>query len=71
MNGLYNSEINEKRCIGFCSFHRSGITVTQLRQKECLKKQCRHFEKREHEFWRQREITKQRRKERKARIFGI
>ena len=40
------------------------MTSTQLKQKECLKKQCNALEKYEHEFWRQRELTKMRRKNR-------
>ena len=65
LQSLYNTEISEKRCIGYCSRHHCYLSATQLKQKECLKKQCNHFEKYEHEFWRQRELTKMRRKQRK------
>ena len=64
LNSLYNTEINERRCVGFCWKHHCHITSTQLRQKECLKKQCNALEKYEHEFWHQREIMKMKRKNR-------
>lgn len=59
---LYNTEITEKRAVGYCHRHHCYITTKQIKQKECLSKQCHHLEKREHEFWRQRELTKLRRK---------
>jgi hypothetical protein len=62
LHSLYNTEISEKRCVGFCLRHQCYITATQIKQKECLKKQCGALEKYEHEFWRQRELTKMRRK---------
>lgn len=62
LNSLYNTEISEKRCIGYCWHHHCYVTATQIKQKECLKKQCNALEKYEHEFWRQRELSKQRRK---------
>ena len=65
---LYNTEITEKRAVGYCNRHHCYITTKQIKQKECLSKQCHHLEKRNHEFWRQRELTKLRRKNRKDRI---
>ena len=62
LQSLYNTEISEKRAVGYCHRHRCYVTSTQIKQKECLSKQCYHLEKREHEFWRQRELTKLRRK---------
>ena len=70
LHSLYNTEISEKRCIGYCRRHGCYISATQLKQKECLQKQCHHLDKHEHEFWRQRELTKQRRKDRKELIYG-
>ena len=64
LQGLYNTEISERRCIGFCWKHHCYLTSTQLKQKECLKKQCDALEKYEHEYWRQRELSKIRRKNR-------
>ena len=62
LNSLYNTEISEKRCVGYCWHHHCHVTATQIKQKECLKKQCSALERREHEYWRQRELTKARKK---------
>jgi hypothetical protein len=63
VQSLYNTEINEKRVVGYCHRHHCYISSTQLQQKECLKKQCYHLQKKEHEFWRQRELKKTKKKE--------
>ena len=63
LQGLYNTEISEKRVIGYCHRHHCYLSSTQLKQKECLKKQCNHLQKHEHEFWRQRELKKLKKKE--------
>lgn len=65
LRSLYNTEISERRCVGYCWKHKVAVTATQVKHKECLKKQCDALEKYEHEYWRQRELTKQRRKERR------
>jgi hypothetical protein len=62
LNSLYNTEISEKRCVGYCWHHHCYVTVTQIKQKECLKKQCNALERYEHEYWRQRELAKARKK---------
>lgn len=62
LKSLYGTEITEKRCIGYCKRHQCYITCTQLKQKECLKKQCHALEKYEHEFWKQRELMKMKKK---------
>ena len=69
LQGLYDTEITEKRAIAYCKRHHCYITTTQMKAKKCLDKQCYHLEKREHEFWRQRELTKMRRKSRKERLL--
>ena len=71
LHSLYNTQIKEKRCIGFCWNHHCYLSSTQLKQKECLKKQCNALERYEHEFWKQRELTKMRRKNRKELADGI
>lgn len=54
---------------GYCQLHRKGMTVKQIKQKECLKKQCNHLKKNEvHDYWRYRETIKNKRRERKDRI---
>lgn len=52
---------------GYCKYHHAGLTVKQIRCKNCLQKQCRHLVKNEdHVWWKQREATKQKRKARKS-----
>jgi hypothetical protein len=42
------------------------MTVKQMKAKSCLQKQCWHLIKNEtHQYWRQREVVKQKRKYRK------
>ena len=65
LQSLYNTEISEKKCIGYCGRHHCYLSVTQLKRKECLKKQCLHLKRHDHEFWRQREITKAKKQQRK------
>lgn len=50
----------------YCKLHHKHMTVKQMRCKNCLQKECWHLEKNaEHQYWRQRELTKQKRKARK------
>lgn len=62
VQGLYNTMLNERRAIAYCHKHHCCVSSTQLKQKECLRKQCTYLQKYEHEFWRQRELTKVRKK---------
>jgi hypothetical protein len=42
------------------------MTVKQMRCKNCLQKECRHLiKKEEHPYWKQRALTKQKKKARK------
>lgn len=68
LRSLYNTEISEKHCIGYCKRHCCYMTCKQLKRKECLKKQCHALEKRKHEFWDQRELIKAKRKSKEARL---
>lgn len=53
----------------YCKLHKCSMTVKQMRCKNCLGKECWHLEKNpNHQFWRQRELTKQKRKARKDAI---
>ena len=48
---------------GYCKLHHCSLTVKQIKAKECLKKQCWHLQKNEaHDWWRQRDVMKQKRK---------
>lgn len=54
-----------------CYRHQGAMTVKQIRAKGCLQKQCKYFKKNEdHNWWKQREATKQKRKARKERLYG-
>lgn len=66
VKGLYGSEFEKNRACAYCHHHRKFLTVKQVRQHECLQKQCYHLQKNaSHDWWRQREVIKHRRKERK------
>lgn len=54
---------------GYCKRHQKYMTVKQIRGKNCLGKECWHLEKNEtHDWWRQRNVIKQKRIERKERL---
>ena len=64
---LFNSYSNN--CCAYCRHHRCSMTVKQMKAKGCLQKQCWYLVKNEqHAYWRQREVTKQKRKDRKEMI---
>ena len=67
---LYGNQASDKHIIGFCWNHKVALTVKQLKHKECLKKQCNALEKYEHEYWRQRELMKLKRKNKKGIIIN-
>lgn len=61
MNCLYGTE-SDNVC-AYCRRHQKGLTVRQVRKKECLKKNRWYLVKYEqHEWWNQRRLTKERRK---------
>ena len=67
VKGLYGSEFDKNRSCAFCKHHLCHLTVKQVRQHECLKKQCWHLQKNEnHDWWRHRDIMKQKRKAKKG-----
>lgn len=56
---------------GYCKLHKCHLTVKQIRCHNCLGKNCWHLEKNEdHNWWNQRAAAKQKRKERKQRLYG-
>ena len=64
---LFNTSSNN--VAAYCRYHHCGMTVKQMRCKDCLKKQCHYLVKNEnHQYWKQREVTKQKRKDRKHMI---
>lgn len=61
---LFNTYSNN--IAGYCKLHHCNLTVKQIKHKECLSKQCWHLQKNEqHDWWRQREVIKQKRKAKK------
>ena len=61
---LFNSQSNN--CCAYCKHHHCSMTVKQMKAKGCLQKQCWHLVKNaDHAYWRQREVIKQKRKDRK------
>lgn len=69
---LFNTYSNN--VAAYCKHHNCGMTVKQIKCKNCLGKQCWYLQKNEeHEWWAQRELTKQRRNNRKERMrsYGI
>lgn len=53
----------------YCRLHRRNMTVKQMKCKNCLQKECWHLIKNEgHQYWHQRELTKQKRKARRQAI---
>ena len=69
VKGLYGSEFEKSRSCGYCLHHHKHLTVKQLRQHDCLQKQCFYLIKNEeHNWWKQRENTKNKRKARKERL---
>ena len=69
VKGLYGSEFDACKSCGYCKRHHKHLTVKMVKQHECLNKQCHHLVKNEeHKWWAQRELIKQKRKERKIRF---
>ena len=69
MECLFNTK--SENIVAYCHNpkHPYGMTVKQMKCKNCLGKQCSHFVKNEsHDYWRQRAQVKQYRKARKQAI---
>lgn len=69
MKGMYCSELASNHACAFCKYHNCHLTAKQMRCKDCLNKQCKHFVKNEeHPYWKQREAMKAKRHARKHRF---
>jgi hypothetical protein len=67
MECLFHTE--SKNVAAYCKYHKCGMTVKQMKCKNCLGKQCYYLVKNEqHDYWRQRSVIKQKRIERKNEI---
>ena len=61
-----------EKCAGYCKRHNCGMTVRQIKSRNCLGKQCYYLVKNEdHAWWAQRERTKQKRKNRKEELANM
>lgn len=61
-----------ENCAGYCKRHNCGMTVRQIKSRNCLGKQCYYLVKNEdHAWWAQRERTKQKRKNRKEELANM
>lgn len=65
---LYGSK--SSNVAGYCKHHSRYLTVRQIKEHECLAKQCWHLDKKEHPWWKYRTEMKQKRKDRKELIYG-
>lgn len=65
MRTLFGKHADISQVVGYCRYHKCGVTVEQLKKKKCLDKQCGALAKYEHRYWKQREITKMLRQLRK------
>ena len=62
---MFNTKSNN--VAAYCKHHNCGMTVKQIRCKNCLQKQCWHLERNyDHKWWAQRAEKKEMRKARKA-----
>ena len=67
---LYNTYA--KSPCGYCKEKECSITVKQLKKKKCLQKGCWHLVKYpNHEYWKQREILKKKKKEHKKALTEL
>ena len=64
--GMNDNYINRNKAVGYCRFHKVALTAKNLKEHECLRKQCNALKKYEtHPYWADRARIKQLRKERK------
>ena len=67
MEVLYGT--HSENCAGYCKKHSCGMTVKQIRNRNCLVKNCWHLQKNEdHEWWEQTKRAKNMRNARKEKI---
>ena len=55
---LYGCEAAYKNVIGYCKYHHRFLTVKQLKQKQCLGKQCPLLKRIKHTYWEERKNRK-------------
>ena len=69
LHGLYGSQINRTKAVGYCRYHNAALTTKTLKKHECLKKNCNALKKyEEHSYWTEREVMKSRKKENRMKV---
>lgn len=70
---IYHDKVRKGKLVAFCHYrpHCGALTVENLKKHECLRKQCPHLEKFEHDFWVEREKIKQLKKQKKALVAQL
>ena len=67
---LRNENTKKTKFIGYCRLHKGVMTVTQVKTKQCLSKQCHHFCKyKQHPYWEMREKIKLEKKKEKRELY--
>lgn len=64
----FKEHIRDSKAVAYChsKTHKGRLTVRMMKQHNCLQKQCSMLEKYEdHDYWRQREVIKARKKAKK------
>lgn len=64
---LFDGSFSGNSC-AYCWKHHKGMTPTQLKSRQCLKRQCGALQRCDHPYWEQREKTKAARRARKERL---
>lgn len=58
-------------CCAYCKHHNCYLTVKQVKQHDCLKKQCWYFFKNiDHPWWKQRDVIKEKKKRKKQALYS-
>lgn len=67
---LFNTQSDN--IAAYCRYHKCGLTVKQIRCKNCLGKNCWYLVKNEeHSWWKQRETMKKKRQDRRERLMSF
>ena len=66
---LYGCETFYRKCPAYCKFHHKYLTTHQLKEKQCLGKQCKLLLKIEHPYWQFRNKKKQLKKANKENVI--
>lgn len=62
---LFGSEASADKIVGFCRLHKRYITERQMRTKKCIPKGCRAFQRRDCQYWDDRDRRKELRRMKK------